>query len=155
MNTSPTESQRDAGASCSFKPDLVPMTQLIRSGDPQGQEALNAIFGKGVRFFLRRSLGIQDVEYLAREVLTEVSDAIRCGAVGDSEVTPYVRMTLRSFVVGVKGGDEMRNYESAVSQSQRKGAAQVLRSLRPIEREALVRYYSSFQSRDVICGKWN
>jgi hypothetical protein len=57
-------------------PNLV---ERIRSGDPSGMEELYRVFSRGIRFFLCRQLGPQDLDDKVHDIFLIITKSIQNG----------------------------------------------------------------------------
>ena len=156
------------------KPQVPPWPMLVervRSGDPAGMEELYALFAKGVRFYLWRQLGSQDLDDKVHDIFLIVAQAIQRGDLREPErLMGYVRTVLRRQVAAYieMAVDARRNYagmepalnmadqqsspERLVMEQQNQDVAmRVLRSLPKRDREVLARFYLEEQTPEQIC----
>ena len=156
------------------KPQVPPWPMLVervRSGDPAGMEELYAIFAKGVRYFLWRRLGPQDLDDKVHDMFLIITQAIQRGDLREPErLMGYVRTVLRRQVAAYieMAVDARRNYagmepalnmadqqsspERLVMEQQNQDVAmRVLRSLPKRDREVLARFYLEEQTPEQIC----
>src|SRR6476660_2768242 len=63
-------------------PELI---EKIQADDASGMEELYAVFSRGVRFFLWRQLGRQDLEDTMHDTFLVVTEAIRRGEVREPD----------------------------------------------------------------------
>jgi len=149
--------------------DLV---SRIRAGDPSGTEELYRIFATGIRFYLCRHLGSQDVDDKVHDVFIVILQSLQRGDLREPErLMGYVRTVLRRHVasrieeivrsrnshadldVGMVLADRRPDPERAAIQNQNKNLAwRILHSLHLREREVLIRFYLREQSPDEICS---
>src|SRR3954451_7067603 len=81
------------------EPSWSLLVDRIRAGDPAGMEELYAIFVKGVRFFLWRQLGPQDLDDKVHDVFLIITHPIRKGELREPErLMGYVRTVVRRQV---------------------------------------------------------
>ncbi|HWC95734.1 MAG TPA: sigma-70 family RNA polymerase sigma factor [Candidatus Sulfopaludibacter sp.] len=143
----------------------------IQADDPVGMEELYRIFASGIRFYLCRQLGSQDVDDKVHDVFLVIVQSVKRGDLREPErLMGYVRTVLRRHVAsciddivrsrnshadletGRTLADREPDPERAAIQSQNKNLAlRVLNSLRQREREVLVRFYLKEQSPEDIC----
>jgi RNA polymerase sigma-70 factor, ECF subfamily len=149
----------------------VDLVSRIQSGDPSGMEDLYRIFATGIRFYLCRHLGSQDVDDKVHDVFIVILQSLRRGDLREPErLMGYVRTVLRRHVasrieeivrarnghadldVGTVLADRRPDPERSAIQSQNKSLAmRVLHSLHLREREVLIRFYLKEQAVDDIC----
>ena len=76
-----------------------PLVERVRTGDPKGMEELYALFAKGVRYFLWRQMGAQDLDDRVHDVFLIITQAIQRGDLREPErLMGYVRTVLRRQV---------------------------------------------------------
>src|SRR5207247_7219882 len=72
------------------------LVERIRAGDPSAMEELYAIFAKGVRFYLWRQLGPQDLDDKVHDVFLIITQSIQKGELREPErLMGYQRPTHR------------------------------------------------------------
>src|SRR5215467_3615436 len=77
-------------------PDLV---ERLRNGDTAALEELYRIFAKGVRFFIYRQLGPQDLDDRVHDIFVTVTESILNGELREPErLMGYVRTVERRQV---------------------------------------------------------
>jgi RNA polymerase sigma factor (sigma-70 family) len=143
----------------------------IKSGDPSGLEDLYGIFTTGVRFYLYRQLGPQDLDDRVHEAFLAITTSIRRGDLREPErLMGYVRTVLRRQVaaqiegvtsarrkyIDVKSGlplcDRRPDPERAlIARQARQVVRRVLESLSLQDREVLARFYLDEQTPEQIC----
>jgi RNA polymerase sigma-70 factor (ECF subfamily) len=149
----------------------IDLVSRIQNGDPSGMEELYRIFATGIRFYLCRHLGSQDVDDKVHDVFIVILQSLRRGDLREPErLMGYVRTVLRRHVasrieeivrarnghadldVGLVLADRRPDPERAAIQNQNKSLAmRVLHSLHLREREVLIRFYMKEQSVEDIC----
>ena len=147
------------------------LVEQIQAGDPAGMERLYAVFAKGVRYFLWRQLGAQDLDDKVHDILLIVIQSIRRGDLREPErLMGYVRTVLRRQVAAyIEEAMHMRRNQveivpelnladrrvspehRVVEQETHEVAMRVLRSLPARDREVLVRFYLEEQAPERIC----
>lgn len=152
-------------------PSWAGLVERIQAGDPSGMEELYALFSKGVRFFLWRQMGSQDLDDKVHDVFLIITQAIQRGDLRDPErLMGYVRTVLRRQVsayieaavhtrqrqVGLEPALHLANYESsperhAMEKQNQDVAMRVLQSLPKRDREVLMRFYLQEQTPEQIC----
>jgi DNA-directed RNA polymerase specialized sigma24 family protein len=81
------------------EPSWSRLVDRIQAGDPAGMEQLYAVFVKGVRFFLWRQLGPQDLDDKVHDVFLIITQSIKRGELRDPErLMGYVRTVVRRQV---------------------------------------------------------
>ena len=148
--------------------DLV---ERIRSNDPSGMEDLYRVFSQGIRFFLCRQLGTQDLDDKVHDIFLIITQSIRRGDLREPDrLMGYVRTVLRRQVAshieeivntrknhadldtGLRLRDRRPDPErSAIEHENQLLAMRVLHSLKTRDREVLVRFYLKEQDPDSIC----
>lgn len=149
-------------------PELV---SRIRQGDESGMEDLYRIFARGIRFYLCRQLGPQELDDKVHDTFLIVVQAIRRGDLREPErLMGFVRTVVRRQVaahidqvvhsrreelhldVGVRVADGRHNPEqTAASRQKIEFMRGVLRDLNQRDRDVLTRFYLYEQSQEQIC----
>jgi RNA polymerase sigma factor (sigma-70 family) len=144
----------------------------IRSGDPSAMEELYAVFSKGVRFFLCRHLGMQELDDKVHDTFLIVVQAIRRDELRDPErLMGFVRTVVRRQVAahihnsvharrdcldaecGAQLADLRQNPEQRVFSEQKlRLMRQVLNQIDGKDKEILIRFYLKEQSQERICS---
>lgn len=147
------------------------LVKRIQSGDASAMEEMYDVFTTGIRFYLCRQLGPQDLDDRVHEAFLTITQAIRKGEVREPErLMGYVRTVVRRQVAaqieavveqrrrqvdpGLEGVvcDRQPNPERlAIEREQAAVAYGVLQSLPRRDREVLVRFYLKEQSPAEIC----
>jgi RNA polymerase sigma factor (sigma-70 family) len=153
----------------------VDLVERIKTEDQSGMEELYKVFSRGVRFYLCRQLGPQDLEDKVHDTFLIVVQAVRRGELREPErLMGFVRTVVRRQVaahidqavhtrrqqVGLETGtvvvDLNRNPEqSAIQQQHEQIAKRVLHSISKRDREILTRFYLLEQSQEQICEQMN
>src|SRR5271166_6112336 len=90
----------------------VSMVARIKANDPSGMEELYSVFTTGIRFYLCRQLGPQDLDDRVHEAFVTITQAIRKGELREPErLMGYVRTVVRRQVAA--------QIEAAVEQRRR------------------------------------
>jgi RNA polymerase sigma-70 factor (ECF subfamily) len=152
-------------------PSWCRLVGLVRAGDPAGLEELYAVFARGVRFFLWRQIGPQDLDDKVHDVFLIITQAIQRDELREPErLMGYVRTIVRRQVAAhiesaVKSRRNHRPADLLVTVSDRRPdpecsviareshevAMRVLKGLPQRDREVLVRFYLREQAADEIC----
>jgi RNA polymerase sigma-70 factor (ECF subfamily) len=152
--------------------DLV---QRIQTGQTDGMEELYEIFSKGVRFYLRRNTGTQDVEDRMHDLFLLVVQAIRRGELREPDrlmgfvqtvARCQVAAHIRSVVVARKEAADFESgrevtvggsgqEQAAISNEREELVKKVLSELSDRDREVLMRFYLKEQSPSQICKEMN
>jgi RNA polymerase sigma-70 factor (ECF subfamily) len=153
-------------------PELV---RRIRQGEDGGMEELYRVFGRGIRFYLCRQLGTQELDDKVHDTFLIVVQAIRRGDLREPErLMGFVRTVVRRQVaahidqvvhsrrdelhldVGVRVVDARRNPEQNMAWQQKVAfMEEVLRRLSPRDREILTRFYLQEENQEQICKEMN
>lgn len=147
------------------------LVQKIHVGSQEGMEQLYRLFSRGVRFYLCRQLGPQELEDKVHDTFVIVVQAIRRGDLREPErLMGFVRTIVRRQVAayidnavhkrrdqsdidsGVTLVDAKRNpEETAIGRENEDLMVQVLRSMSSRDREILTRFYLHEQDQEKIC----
>jgi RNA polymerase sigma factor (sigma-70 family) len=153
------------------EPSWSRLVDRIQAGDPAGMEQLYAVFVKGVRFFLWRQLGPQDLDDKVHDVFLIITQSIRRGELRDPErLMGYVRTVVRRQVAAHidSAVNARRNQQSidpsltlsdhqpdperrAIEKENQDVALRMLGGLPKRDREVLIRFYLQEQSAEEIC----
>jgi RNA polymerase sigma-70 factor (ECF subfamily) len=167
MGGTPAISPQDAAAYA----DWAALVERIRSGETDGMEELYTLFSKGVRFYLCRQLGPQELDDKVHDTFVVVVQAIRRGELRDPQrLMGFVRTIVRRQVAAhidrvvhlrreqidmestVRIADPHGNPEEAAIFRQRTALiGRVLSELSDRDREILTRFYLREQSQYQIC----
>ncbi|HYW43880.1 MAG TPA: sigma-70 family RNA polymerase sigma factor [Bryobacteraceae bacterium] len=163
-----TVAQTNFNSSDPSWPDLV---ERIHDGDPCAMEELYRVFSKGIRFFLCRQLGPQDLDDKVHDVFMIITQSIQKGELREPErLMGYVRTIVRRLVAahiddavharrnqtdldyGAGLSDNHPNPERClINQENSDLARRILNSLHHRDREVLVRFYLKEQTPGQIC----
>jgi RNA polymerase sigma-70 factor, ECF subfamily len=150
---------------------FVELVNRIRSGQSDGLAELYAIFAKGIRFYLCRQLGAQELDDKVHDAFLTVVQAIRRGELREPErLMGFVRTVVRRHVAAhiekmvnirrdhtdldssVRVVDPRENPEENAMLHQRVALIKhVLEELSERDREVLTRFYLHEQSQEQIC----
>jgi len=167
--TNDSSDPREAGA----QPQWAELVDRIRQNDSTGLEELYRVFSRGVRFYLCRQLGPQDLDDKVHDTFLIVAQAIQRGELREPErLMGYVRTIVRRQVAaqiednvhsrrhqidldwGLAVHDAGSNPEqTAIQQESQEIALKVLKSIAPRDREILIRFYLREQPADQICNE--
>ncbi|MCU1340201.1 MAG: polymerase, sigma-24 subunit, subfamily [Bryobacterales bacterium] len=151
----------------------VELVERIRAEKTDGMEELYQLFSRGIRFYLCRQLGSQELDDKVHDTFVVVVQAIRRGELREPErLMGFVRTIVRRQVAAhidrvvhnrreqaefdstVRVVDPRGNPEEAAIFRQRIGLIrQVLGELSERDREILTRFYIHEQSQDQICSQ--
>jgi RNA polymerase sigma factor (sigma-70 family) len=147
------------------------LVESIRSGDQNAMARLYDVFGKGIRYYLTRQLGAQDVDDKVHDTFLVVLGAIQRGELREPErLMGYVRTIVRRQVAthidhlveerrertDVEEGHLLADgrgtpEENAARQERVTIMRQVLQCISGRDREILTRFYLSEQTQEQIC----
>ncbi len=147
------------------------LVEKIKAGDPAGMEQLYGLFLRGIRFYLCRQLGPQELEDKVHDTFVIVVQAIRRGELREPErLMGFVRTIVRRQVaahidVAVQtrrdqldlecgfGITDARNNpeEDMIAEQRREIMRRVLLSVSPRDREILTRFYLLGETQERIC----
>ncbi len=153
------------------EPSWSRLVDRIQAGDPAGMEQLYAVFVKGVRFFLWRQLGAQDLDDKVHDVFLIITQSIKRGELRDPErLMGYVRTVVRRQVAAhIDSAVQARRSQQSIDPSltlsdhqpdpERRAiekenqdvALRMLGGLPKRDREVLIRFYLQEQSAEEIC----
>lgn len=151
------------------------LVESIRKGERSGMEELYRVFSRGVRFYLCRQLGPQDLDDKVHDTFLIVVQAIRKGELREPErLMGFVRTVVRRQVAAqidrsVQSRREQAELnssaavsdhrdtpeEAAILRQHEQVAETVLRSVSGRDREILTRFYLMEQTQEEICGEMN
>jgi RNA polymerase sigma-70 factor, ECF subfamily len=148
--------------------DLV---ERIHKGEESGMEELYRLFGRGIRYYLCRQLGHQELDDKVHDTFVIVVQAIRRGELREPDrlmgfVRTVVRRQVAAYIdeavhsrrdelnldMGVRVADRRNNPEQSAAFLQKvELMREVLRNLSDRDREILTRFYLDEQSQEAIC----
>jgi len=151
----------------------VALVEQIRAGQTDGMSELYQLFSKGIRFYLCRQLGPQELDDKVHDTFVVVVQAIRRGDLREPErLMGFVRTIVRRQVAAhidkvvhsrrdqmdmdstAKIPDPQNNPEDAAIFRQRTELInRVLDELPSRDREILTRFYLREQNQDQICSE--
>jgi len=152
-------------------PNWRRLVAKICAGNPAGMEELYGVFSKGVRFYLCRQLGPQELEDKVHDTFLIVVQAIRRGELREPErlmgfVRTIVRRQVAAYIdnavqtrkeqAGLESGlavsDGRSNPEQdAIARQRSEIMLRVLKGLSRRDCEILTRFYLLSQSQEQIC----
>jgi RNA polymerase sigma-70 factor (ECF subfamily) len=151
----------------------VDLVERIRSGETDGMAELYQLFSKGIRFYLCRQLGPQELDDKVHDTFVVVVQAIRRGELREPQrLMGFVRTIVRRQVaahidravhtrreqmdldatlrvIDPRGNPE----ETAIFQQRNELIRRVLGELSERDREILTRFYLYEQNQDQICAE--
>ncbi len=152
--------------------DWSVLVESVRSGDAGGMEQLYMLFERGVRFYLYRRLGPQELDDKVHDVFLIVVEAIQKGELREPErLMGFIRTIVRRQVAAhigevVQSRREEQQLESfvvrdhhttpeeeAMGEEQNELMFRILRALSPRDREILTRFYLKEESQEKICAE--
>jgi len=151
------------------------LVESITRGERSGMEELYRVFSRGVRFYLCRQLGPQDLDDKVHDTFVIVVQAIRRGELREPDrLMGFVRTVVRRQVAAQidrsvqsrreqaelatsTAVSDQRNTpeEAAIERQHEEVAEAVLRSISGRDREILTRFYLLEQTQEEICGEMN
>lgn len=151
------------------------LVEKIKRDDVTGMEELYSLFSKGMRYYLCRQLGPQDLDDRVHDCFLVVVQAIRRGDLREPDrLMGFVRTIVRRQIAGhIDQAIQMRrqtvdldtthsvadtseNPERTVMSRQHEQLAfEVLKGISQRDREILERFYLREQSQDTICREMN
>jgi RNA polymerase sigma-70 factor (ECF subfamily) len=149
----------------------VALVGRIKTGEAGSMEELYQLFSKGIRFYLCRQLGPQELDDKVHDTFVVVVQAIRRGELREPErLMGFVRTIVRRQVAAhidrvvhnrreqvdldssVRVADPRENPEqSAIFRERAELIQRVLGELTERDREILTRFYLNEQNQDQIC----
>jgi len=155
--------------------DWQELVERIHRGEEGGMEELYRLFGRGIRYYLCRQLGHQELDDKVHDTFLIVVQAIRRGELREPErlmgfVRTVVRRQVAAYIddvvhsrrdelnldVGVRVADRRNNPEQSAAFRQKVEFMRgILRSLSERDREILTRFYLEEQSQELICKDMN
>ena len=153
----------------------VQLVSRIREGDNSAMEELYAVFSKGIRFYLCRQLGTQELDDKVHDTFLIVVQAIKRGDLREPErLMGFVRTIVRRQVAAYIGDavQTRRDYvdleagsgipdsganpeRHAINKQTADLMKDVLYSISERDREILTRFYLREQSQEQICEDMN
>ena len=162
-----------AGENAALYAGWIELVAKIHSGETDGMAELYHLFSKGIRFYLCRQLGPQELDDKIHDTFVVVVQAIRRGGLREPErLMGFVRTIVRRQVAAhidkvvysrreqmdldssIRIVDPRGNPEQAAIFRQRSELLQrVLGELSARDREILTRFYLREQSQEQICNE--
>jgi RNA polymerase sigma factor (sigma-70 family) len=175
------EPAADAAGALGYEPNVpsdayaawVDLVGRIQSCETDGMEELYALFSRGIRFYLCRQLGPQELDDKVHDTFLVVVQAIRRGELREPQrLMGFVRTIVRRQVAAhidrvvhsrkeqteldssIRVADPRSNPEEAAIFHQRNDLIhRVLGELSGRDREILTRFYLQEQGQDQICDE--
>lgn len=156
--------------------DWKNLVQRIHDGDPSGMEQLYGIFARGIRYFLLRNLGPEELDDKVHDCFLIVTQAIRNGELREPDrLMGYVRTVVKRVIAGsidtavherrtraefdetlFSVADAQTDPEASLLGQQRgEIARRVFNGVSRRDREILQRFYVHEQSQEQICREMN
>ena len=174
MNPDP-QPTADPGSGPATEPSWPDLVERIRGGDRTAMEELYRVFSKGIRFYLCRQLGPQDLDDKVHDIFMIITQSIQKGELREPErLMGYVRTIVRRQVAAhidgvvqarrnqtdLESGAGLTDHHpsperSLIDQQNIELAKRILNSLHKRDREVLVRFYLNEQTPDRICREMN
>jgi len=164
--------QRETGERTSYPPvDWESLVAQIKAGDDAGMEQLYKLFSRGIRYYLCRQLGPQELEDKVHDTFLIVVNAIKRGDLREPErLMGFVRTVVRRQVAayietavttrrdqtdletGVTVADRKQNPEQeAIGREKAALMKSALDALSQRDRDILIRFYLKEQPQEQIC----
>lgn len=163
--------ETDTGGDGRPRLDCTEIVRQVCADDPAGMEALYAVFSRGLRYYLIRQFGAQDVDDKVHDIFLEVVQALRRGLLRDPErLTGFVHtiarrqvalaidrtVEARAHTAGFESGLDVRDTRSGpeeclLQREEREVMTEVLREMAWRDREVLKRFYLEGQPQERIC----
>ncbi len=151
--------------------DWGDLVRRIQRGDPGAMEDLYRLFSRGIRYYLCRQLGPQELEDKVHDTFLIVVQAVQRGELREPErLMGFVRTVVRRQVAahiddavqtrkeqaelqcGYSISDVRNNpEEDAIAHQRREIMTRVLRGVSRRDREILTRFYLLGESQEAIC----
>jgi RNA polymerase sigma-70 factor, ECF subfamily len=153
-------------------PDWATLVDGIRDGDPAAMASLYGVFARGIRFFLLRNLGPDDLDDKVHDCFVIVTQAIQNGDLREPDrLMGYVRTVVKrqiaaSIEIAVQQRRARVDFEdtlftasdwrdnperSVIAQQRAEIARKVLDGISRRDRDILNRFYVLEQSQEQIC----
>lgn len=149
------------------------LVERIRSGNGNGLEELYKHFGKGIRYYLCRQLGPEDLDDRVHDIFLIVVDAILRGEVREPDrLMGYIRTVVRRQTAVIIGStvqvrkeevelefdaglpDERSNPEQSIIREQQiLLLKEMLEGISDRDREILTRFYLDEEPVEEICAR--
>jgi RNA polymerase sigma-70 factor, ECF subfamily len=153
-------------------PDWAQLVARIHDGDPAAMEELYDIFGKGIRYFLLRNLGADELDDRVHDCFVIVAQAIRNGDLRDpARLMGFVRTVVkRQIAATIEAAVTRRRTQvdyqdtlftlsdwkddperTLLARQRTEIARRVMNGISRRDREILRRFYVEEQSQEKIC----
>jgi RNA polymerase sigma factor (sigma-70 family) len=151
--------------------DWLLLVQQIKAGKDEGMEQLYKLFSRGIRFYLCRQLGPQELEDKVHDTFLIVVNAIKRGDLREPDrLMGFVRTVVRRQVAayieqavqtrreqaelesGITVADRSQNPEQeAIVKQKAELMKNALNALSQRDRDILIRFYLKEQPQEQIC----
>jgi RNA polymerase sigma-70 factor (ECF subfamily) len=155
--------------------DWFSLVERIKSGDQAAMTELYGLFSRGIRFYLCRQLGPQELDDKVHDTFLIVVNAVQRGDLREPErLMGFVRTIVRRQVAAyidqaVQTRREQADMEgsavvadahsnpeqTAIGKQNEALMLQVLRSMSSRDRDILMRFYLQEQTQEQICADMN
>jgi len=153
-------------------PDWAQLVARVHDGDPAAMEELYGIFGKGIRYFLLRNLGADELDDRVHDCFVIVAQAIRNGDLRDpARLMGFVRTVVkRQIAATIEAAVTRRRTQvdyqdtlftlsdwkddperTLLARQRTEIARRVMNGISRRDREILRRFYVEEQSQEKIC----
>lgn len=168
----PTENEPRTNATPPNDPSWSDVVERVRNGEPSGLEALYRVFSKGIRFYLCRQLGPQDLDEKVHDIFLIIAQGIQNGDLREPDrLMGYVRTVVRRQVAShidkvmqarrnqtdlghdMKLSDQPSSERCVMDGEIVDLAMRMLNSLHKREREVIMRSWLDGQSPKQICSE--
>ena len=156
-------------------PNWANLVARVQRGEGAGMEELYLIFARGIRYYLCRQLGPQELDDKVHDAFLIVVQAIQRGDLREPDrlmgfVRTIVRRQVAAYIdhvvhtrkeeldieLGSRIADHRCNPEQTVAMRQKADLMQgILRRLSERDREILTRFYLDEQTEEQICKEMN
>jgi RNA polymerase sigma factor (sigma-70 family) len=165
--------QPDESRTPAVRVDWALLVDRIRASDPGAMEELYTFFERGIRYYLQRQLGAQELEDKIHDIFVIVVQAIRRGELREPErlmgfvrtiaqrhVAAYINeaVHVRREKIPVDESTPLRDTsltpeDSALNKEKLDLMKKTLRSMPSRDRELLTRFYLQEQTQEQICAE--
>ena len=153
-------------------PDWTQLVSRIHDGDPAAMEELYGIFGKGIRYFLLRNLGADELDDKVHDCFVIVAQAIQNGELRDpARLMGFVRTVVkRQIAATIEAAVTRRRTQvdyqdtlftltdwkddperTLLNRQRAEIARRVMQGISRRDREILRRFYVEEQPQEMIC----
>jgi RNA polymerase sigma-70 factor (ECF subfamily) len=154
-------------------PSWSRLVERVQEAEPSALQELYELFSKGIRFYLWRHLGSQDLDDRVHDAFLVVTQSIQKGELREPErLMGFVRTIVRrqvasqiddaaharrscfaQDVLAILHDRHIGPEEAAIQRQQQDLAMRILRSIPGRDREVLVRFYLREQRPEQICSE--